>query len=84
MITTYLTALVEMLNENPSITIGELKNNMKPFKVLGYVYEIECKTSSYSDTISTKIFISGKGRVSHYYVVDATPNGEYYFMRAQY
>jgi hypothetical protein len=78
MITTFLKALVEMLNENPSITIGELKDNMKPFKVLGYAYEIECKASSYSDTVSTKIFVSGKG---YYYVVDITPNGEYYFMR---
>jgi len=81
MITTYLTALVEMLNENPSITIGKLKDVMKPFKVFGYAYEIECKASSEVDTISTKIFLLGKG---YYYVVDVTPNGEYYYMREQY
>ena len=78
MITTYLKALVEMLNENPSITLIALKDNMKPFKVLGYTYEIERKASSEVDAVSTKIIIAGKGC---YYVVDVTPNGEYYFMR---
>jgi hypothetical protein len=78
MITTYLKALVEMLNENPAITLSALKDNMKPFKAIGYAYEIECKTTSEMDSVSTKIFISGKGC---YYVVDVTATGEYYFMR---
>jgi hypothetical protein len=74
MITTYLNALVEMLNENPPITISELHNSLKPFKVLGYDYYIT-SISSEDDFIIVKIVLSGKGKV---YVVESY-SGVFYF-----
>jgi len=62
MITTYLNALVEMLNENPPARIGLLTDNLKPFKVFGYDYYIT-SVSSEDDFVIIKIVISGKGQV---------------------
>jgi hypothetical protein len=75
MITTYLNALVEMLNENPPITLSALKENIRPFKVMGYTYEIECRASSDEDFILITILFKGKGKM---YVVD-TYNELYYW-----
>lgn len=75
MITTYLTALVEMLNNEPPVTISELHNSLKPIKVMGYSYQFECRASSEVDFTITNILFKGKGKM---YMVD-TYNELYYF-----
>jgi len=74
MITTYLTALVEMLNENPPSSLTKLEGNLKPFKVMGYEYHVT-SVSSEDAFVPVKIVVSGKGQV---YEVESYSGAFYY------
>jgi hypothetical protein len=77
MITTYLTALVEMLNENPPSSLTKLEGNLKPFKAMGYQYHVT-SISSEDDFVPIKIAISGKGQV---YEVESYSGAFYYKLK---
>ena len=64
-----------MLNENPPVTISQLNDTLKVFKVMGYSYEFECRASSEVEFTVTNILFKGKGKM---YMVD-TYNELYYF-----
>jgi hypothetical protein len=77
MITTYLKALVEMLNENPPSSLTKLEGNLIPFKAMGYEYRIT-SVSSEDAFVPVKIVISGKGQV---YEVESYSGTFYYKMK---
>jgi hypothetical protein len=70
MITTYLNALVDMLNESPPTTLAALEANLTPFKVLGYSYWITSITGDNGNFCATKIAFTGKGLVYEVYADD--------------